>query len=97
MNAQPFFTPSASLPICPSQRSKRWRRSRQRSERQAGAIIQIEGDAAEAMYVVARGRVKIARIGLNGREQVLNVIGPGGHFNTVPCSMVVRAQPTPKR
>lgn len=53
-------------------------------QRQAGAIIQIEGDAAEAMYVVVRGRVKIVRIGLNGREQVLNVIGPGGHFNTVP-------------
>jgi CRP-like cAMP-binding protein len=52
-------------------------------ERQAGTIIQIEGDAAEVMYVVASGRVKIARIGLNGREQVLNVIGPGGHFNTV--------------
>jgi CRP/FNR family transcriptional regulator, cyclic AMP receptor protein len=53
-------------------------------KRQAGAIIQLEGDAAEVMYVVASGRVKIARIGLNGREQVLNVIGPGGHFNTVP-------------
>jgi CRP-like cAMP-binding protein len=36
------------------------------------------------MYVVVSGRVKIARIGLNGREQVLNVIPPGGHFNTVP-------------
>ncbi len=36
------------------------------------------------MYVVAQGRVKIARIGANGREQVLNVIPPGGHFNTVP-------------
>lgn len=36
------------------------------------------------MYVVIQGRVKIARIGLNGREQVLNIIPPGGHFNTVP-------------
>jgi len=50
----------------------------------AGAIIQLEGDPAEAMYVVAQGRVKIARIGSNGREQVLNVIAAGGHFNTVP-------------
>ena len=52
--------------------------------RPAGAFIQLEGDAAEAMYIVAEGRVKIARVGSNGREQVLNVIGPGGHFNTVP-------------
>lgn len=52
--------------------------------RPAGAIIQIEGDAAEAMYVVAVGRVKIARHGAGGREQVLYVIERGGHFNTVP-------------
>jgi CRP-like cAMP-binding protein len=52
--------------------------------RPAGSVIQVEGDPAEAMYVVARGRVKISRIGSNGREQVLNVIPAGGHFNTVP-------------
>jgi CRP/FNR family transcriptional regulator, cyclic AMP receptor protein len=52
--------------------------------RSAGAIIQLEGDPAEAMYLVAAGRVKISRIGASGREQVLNSIGPGGHFNTVP-------------
>jgi CRP/FNR family transcriptional regulator, cyclic AMP receptor protein len=50
----------------------------------AGALVQLEGDPADAMYVVAGGHVKIARLGSNGREQVLNVIGPGGHFNTVP-------------
>jgi CRP-like cAMP-binding protein len=53
-------------------------------QRQAGAMIQFEGDLAEVMYIVAEGRVKIARIGANGREQVLNVIPAGGHFNTVP-------------
>lgn len=53
-------------------------------QRAAGTLVQLEGDTPEAMYVVARGRVKIARIGLGGREQVLNVIEPGGHFNTVP-------------
>src|SRR5262245_3678510 len=53
-------------------------------ERPGGSFIQFEGDPAEAMYVLIDGRVKIARIGSNGREQVLNVIQPGGHFNTVP-------------
>lgn len=47
-------------------------------------LIQFEGEPAEAMYIVAKGLVKISRIGSNGREQVMNVIGPGGHFNTVP-------------
>lgn len=55
-----------------------------RVEYDAGATIQIEGGPAEAMYVVAAGRVKICRIAATGREQVLSVIGAGGHFNTVP-------------
>lgn len=53
-------------------------------QRAVGTLLQLEGDPAEAMYIVARGRVKISRVGMGGREQVLNVIPPGGHFNTVP-------------
>src|SRR5438046_2349047 len=52
--------------------------------RSAGAIIQLEGDPAEAMYIVTEGRVKIARLSSSGREQVLNVIAAGGQFNSVP-------------
>jgi CRP-like cAMP-binding protein len=51
--------------------------------RPAGALIQSEGDPGEAMYVVVHGRVKIARLGANGREQIMYVVGPGSHFNTV--------------
>lgn len=53
-------------------------------ERPAGTTLQLEGDPAEVMYVVAAGRVRISRFSTGGREQVLNQIGPGGHFNTVP-------------
>lgn len=53
-------------------------------ERAAGSIIHIEGEPAEAMYIVVQGRVKISRLSQQGREQVLNIIGPGDHFNTVP-------------
>jgi CRP/FNR family transcriptional regulator, cyclic AMP receptor protein len=53
-------------------------------QRRAGTIIQLEGEPAEVMYIVTQGQVKISRVGSHGREQVLNVIGPGGHFNTVP-------------
>lgn len=52
--------------------------------RPLGAIMQLAGEPAEAMYVVIEGRVKIARIAPNGREQVLFVAGPGQHFNGVP-------------
>jgi CRP/FNR family transcriptional regulator, cyclic AMP receptor protein len=52
--------------------------------RPAGTVIQLEGDPADVMYVVVAGHVRIARVAENGREQVLNVIGAGGHFNTVP-------------
>lgn len=54
------------------------------TERVAGTTLQLEGDPAEAMYLVTTGTVKISRFGTNGREQVFNIIGPGGHFNTVP-------------
>ena len=53
-------------------------------QRPAGAFVQFEGDPADAMYVIAQGHVKIARSSASGREQVLNVLGPGSHFNTVP-------------
>lgn len=52
--------------------------------RPAGTVLQIEGDQADAMYIVIEGRVKISRIASNGREQVLNIIAGGGHFNTAP-------------
>jgi CRP-like cAMP-binding protein len=52
--------------------------------RPAGTIILLEGEPAEAMYVVIEGRVKIGRIAANGREQVLHVASVGDHFNIVP-------------
>jgi CRP/FNR family cyclic AMP-dependent transcriptional regulator len=53
-------------------------------QRAAGAFIQFEGDPAAVMYLIVRGHVKIARSSASGREQVLYVLGPGSHFNTVP-------------
>lgn len=53
-------------------------------ERPAGATLQLEGEQAEAMYLVAAGRVKLYRLSTGGREQVLGVVGAGGLFNAVP-------------
>ncbi|NJM06298.1 Crp/Fnr family transcriptional regulator [Candidatus Gracilibacteria bacterium] len=54
------------------------------TKRAAGVTIQLQGEPAEAMYLVASGRVKIYRLSSGGREQILNVIGPTGMFNAVP-------------
>jgi CRP-like cAMP-binding protein len=50
----------------------------------AGSLLQIEGDPAEAMFVMVAGRAKIVRISSAGREQVLHVVEAGEHFNGVP-------------
>ena len=49
-----------------------------------GAIITLEGEPAAAMYVVLEGRVKVVRHSLEGREQILHIVEPFDHFNTVP-------------
>jgi CRP-like cAMP-binding protein len=53
-------------------------------ERGAGAVIQVEGDEPEAMYLVLRGQVKILRVSPSGREQVIHIAAPGQYINTVP-------------
>jgi CRP-like cAMP-binding protein len=49
-----------------------------------GAIITLEGEPAAAMYVVLEGRVKVVRHSVEGREQILHIVEPFDHFNTVP-------------
>jgi CRP/FNR family transcriptional regulator len=41
-----------------------------------GDVIFREGDAADAMHVVARGRVKLVRTTPDGGERILGVVGP---------------------
>ncbi len=50
----------------------------------AGGLIQLEGDEAEAMYLVLRGQVKILRASPSGREQVIHIAAPGQYINMVP-------------
>lgn len=44
-----------------------------------GAVIFAEGDAADALYVVAEGRARVLKAG-EGGEVSLNVLGPGDSF-----------------
>ena len=58
------------------------RRCRQR-DLAAGEIIVLEGQRAEALYVVRRGRVHVFRTSEEGKEQVLFVHGPEEIFNDI--------------
>jgi CRP/FNR family cyclic AMP-dependent transcriptional regulator len=49
----------------------------------AGELVLLEGDRDHALYIVAEGSVKMVRTSAGGREQVMAIIGAGGHFNTV--------------
>lgn len=49
----------------------------------AGEIIVLEGQRAEALYIVLTGRVHIFKISAEGKEQVLFVHGPGATFDDV--------------
>lgn len=49
-----------------------------------GTVITLEGEPAQAMYIVAEGRVKIVRHSPEGREHILHVAEPIDHFNAVP-------------
>lgn len=50
----------------------------------AGQHIVYEGDAAPGMFIVLRGRVRLARTAPDGREQVLAMLAAGDHFSAEP-------------
>jgi CRP/FNR family transcriptional regulator len=39
-----------------------------------------EGERADGFFVVAQGRVKVFKLSVDGKEQVLHLIGPGQSF-----------------
>lgn len=49
-----------------------------------GQTIFSEGEPASGFYVVAFGRVKIYKISVEGKEQILHIFGPGEPFGEVP-------------
>lgn len=49
-----------------------------------GDIIFSEGHEADGFYIVARGRVKIYKVSVDGKEQILHIFGPSEPFGEVP-------------
>jgi len=52
-----------------------------------GETIFSEGDKGAGFYVVSRGLVKIFKVSLEGKEQILHIFGPGEVFGEVPVFM----------
>ena len=49
-----------------------------------GQIIFSEGDEGTGFYVIIKGQVKIFKLSLDGKEQILHIFGPGEPFGEVP-------------
>jgi CRP/FNR family transcriptional regulator len=49
-----------------------------------GELVFSEGDEGDGFYVVAAGQVKIYKVSLDGKEQILHIYGPGKPFGEVP-------------
>ncbi len=48
-----------------------------------GQIIFSEGDPGTGLYVVVEGRIKIYKLSMEGKEQILHLWGPGEPFGEV--------------
>jgi CRP/FNR family transcriptional regulator len=51
----------------------------------ADEIVIVEGEPCRAAYFVIEGQMRVYRLSVEGREQVLAQLGPGQGFNTVPA------------
>jgi CRP/FNR family transcriptional regulator len=49
-----------------------------------GEPIFFEGDRANGFYVVVKGQVKVFKLSMEGKEQILHIFGPGEPFGEVP-------------
>ena len=54
---------------------------RQRYHR--GEVIFLEGDPCAGLFFVEEGRIKLYKLSLEGKEQVVRLLGPGESFNEV--------------
>jgi len=49
-----------------------------------GEMIFSDGQKADGFYVVAEGRIKVFKVSLEGKEQILHIFGPGEPVGEVP-------------
>ena len=64
---------------------------------EAGEVVCLEGDPCPGLCLLTEGYVKAVRYSAEGREQVINIMGPGETFNAMgvfldaPCPTTVIA------
>jgi CRP/FNR family transcriptional regulator len=46
-------------------------------------VILLEGEPCSGLYIVESGWLKVSKIGMDGREQILQTLGPGDVFNAL--------------
>ncbi len=63
---------------------KRMRRIAKDKFYNKGQTVFSEGDDGNGFYVVAAGKVKIYKVSLEGKEQILHIYGTGNPFGEVP-------------
>ena len=49
-----------------------------------GEMILLEGESGEELYFVVSGVVKVFGVSSEGKEQILDIVYPGGSFNDIP-------------
>jgi len=60
----------------------------------AEQVVVMEGDISGGLYVVESGWLKVIKMSMSGREQVLNFLGPGDVFNAIAVFTVHPNQAT---
>jgi len=60
----------------------------------AGQVVILEGEPCTGLYIVESGWLKAVKIGMDGREQVLQTLGPGEVFNAISVFTDVPNQAT---
>lgn len=49
-----------------------------------GQVLFTEGGSAKGFYLIEGGKIKIYKLSLEGKEQILHIFGPGEIFGEVP-------------
>jgi CRP/FNR family transcriptional regulator len=55
-----------------------------RKDYKRGEMIFHEGDKGNGIYIVETGRIKVFKLSMDGKEQILHIYGPGHTFGEVP-------------
>jgi CRP/FNR family transcriptional regulator len=51
----------------------------------SGQMIFHEGDKGDGFYMVEKGKIKVFKLSMEGKEQILHIYGPGHLFGEVPA------------